>query len=84
MKSDKKSISINLNLSNEELLQFYWNAYGTSLVKSISAPLANEGYLQIIEQLETHFVKENPDNLFKIEEVKRNISKSINSRKNSN
>lgn len=84
MKSDKTSISINLNLSNEELLQFYWNAYGTSLVKSISAPLANEGYLQIIEQLEAHFVKENPDNLFKIEEIKKNISKSINLRKSSN
>lgn len=84
MKSEKISISINLNLSNEELLQFYWNAYGTSLVKSISAPLANEGYLQMLEQIEDYLVLQDPDNLFKIEQIKIQIGDSISKRKSLN
>lgn len=84
MSSSKNLISINLNLSNEELLQLYWNAYGTSLVKSNSAPMANEGYLQILEQIEDYLVNQDPDNLFKIEQVKKQISDSILKRKSLN
>jgi len=84
MNSNKNSIPINLNLSNEELLQFYWNAYGTSLVKSNSAPMANEGYFQVLEQIEDYLVKQDPDNLFKIEQVKKQISDSISKRKTFN
>jgi hypothetical protein len=84
MSSSKNLISINLNLSNEELLQLYWNAYGTSLVKSNSAPMANEGYLQILEQIEDYLVNQDPDNLFKIEHVKKQISDSILKRKSFN
>lgn len=84
MPSYKKSISINLKLSDEELLQFYWNAYGTSLVKSNSAPMANEGYFQILEQIEDYLIEQDPDNLIKIEQVKRQISDSISKRKSLN
>lgn len=84
MLSSKNSISINLSLSNEELIQFYWNAYGTSLVKSNSAPMANEGYLQIIEQIEYYLVAQDHYNLFKIEQVKKQISDSISKRKTFN
>lgn len=84
MNSNKNSIPINLNLSNEELLQFYWNAYGTSLVKSNSAPMANEGYFQVLEQIEDYLVAQDPDNLFKIEQVKRQISDSLSKRKTFN
>lgn len=84
MNYNKNSIPINLNLSNEELLQFYWNAYGTSLVKSNSAPMANEGYFQVLEQIEDYLVKQDPDNLFKIEQVKKQISDSILKRKSFN
>jgi len=84
MSSSKNLILINLSLSNEELLQFYWNAYGTSLVKSNSAPMANEGYLQILEQIEDYLVSQDPDNLFKIEQVKIQIRDSISKRKSLN
>lgn len=80
---DKISININLSLSKEELLQFYWNAFGISLVKLNNAPLAHEGYNQILQQLESFFIKENPDNIFKLDTVKERIKKSIlDSKKN--
>lgn len=78
------SININLNLSTDELNQFYWNIYGTSLVKCSSATKAHVGYTQLIQQLESFFIQQNPDNLIKIENVKKGINESIEKRKNCN
>jgi hypothetical protein len=78
------SININLNLSTDELNQFYWNLYGTSLVKCSSATKAHVGYTQLIQQLENFFIQQNPDNLIEIEKIKKGINESIDKRKNFN
>lgn len=81
MLGDLISINLNLNLTQEELSQFYWNLYGSSLVEYHKATKAKKGYLQVIEQLESFFIKQDPDNIFKIQDVKDRIKKSIEIRK---
>ena len=81
MLGDLTSININLNLTQEELSQFYWNIYGSSLIEYHKSAKAKKGYIQVIEQLESFFIKQDPDNIFKIQEVKDRIKKSIQIRK---
>lgn len=71
------NINICLNLTEDELTQFYWNLYGTSLVEIKHAKKAKEGYSQLIKQIESFFIEKDPDNLFKLQEIKNKISKSL-------
>lgn len=81
---EEDSIDIRLSLTESEVIQFYWVVYGASLVDYKNTPLAKEGYMQLIEQLEAFLIRKDPDNLFKLEQVKDAIIESIKKRKDFN
>jgi hypothetical protein len=84
MSSEKININLSLNLSDEELNQFYWNLYGTSLIGFAKCPDSKEGYEQLIKQIESFFIQQDADNIFKLEEVKTKIKKLLQFRSENN
>ncbi len=75
--SKKRDISINLNLTEEELSQLYWMIYGTSLAKYTNVPKTNSGFTQLLQQMESFFIQNNPDSIFEIHEKKKKINRLI-------
>ena len=66
-------IQLNLKLTKKELNQFLWIAYGASFVPYLNAEGAGVAYNQIVEQIEEHFIKLDPNNKQKLEDVKKMI-----------
>lgn len=75
---------VSFNLNDDELYQFYWNLYGSSLVKYQKATEVKEGYSQLLKQIEDYLIRKNPDNLFAIQKLKKNIRDSIFKKKEMN
>lgn len=58
--NEQQSVQITLNLTKVEMNQFFWIAFGASLVPYKNAPGAGPAYKQIIEQIEKYWVDKDP------------------------